>query len=146
MPPEWAYFDTSVLVKRYISEPGSLQARALLRGHDFLSSSIVSPELLSAFSRLRRSGELSETRFNTLLSRVQDDRLRWELIEVSPTVLHGAEQLVQGRVAVRTLDAIHIASLVAFKTAAAVEIPFVTADSRQRDAAIQVGLSVVWVG
>ncbi len=146
MPPVWGYFDTSVLVKRYINESGSLQARALLRRHDFVSSSIINLELLSAFSRRRRSGEMSESHFKTLLSRVHNDRPRWELIEIGPTVLHGAEQLVQGTVAVRTLDAIHIASLMMFKTTAAVEIPFITADTRQRDVAIQVGLSVVWVG
>ena len=74
MPTAWAYFDTSVLVKRYIAESGSLQARALLRRHDFLSSSVIGPELLSALSRRRRSGELSEPQFNTLLSRIQNDR------------------------------------------------------------------------
>ena len=146
MPPVWAYFDTSVLVKRYISEPGSLQARDLLHRHDFLSSSIINPELLSAFSRRRRSGELSDATFNTLLGRVRNDRLRWELIEVASLVLHGAERLVQGAVAVRTLDAIHIASWMTFKTTAAIEVPFVTANARQRDAAKQVGLDVVWVG
>jgi len=146
MPQAWAYFDTSVLVKRYIGETGSVQARALLRRHDFLSSSIINPELLSAFSRRKRSGELSEAHFNALLSRVQNDRVQWELIEVGSVVLHGAEQLVKGAIAVRTLDAIHIASLMTFKTTVAIETPFVTADARQRDAARQVGLDVVWVG
>jgi hypothetical protein len=68
------------------------------------------------------------------------------LIEVGAAVLHGAEQLVRGAVAVRTLDAIHIASLMTFKTTTALEIPLVTADARQREAAKQVGLNVVWVG
>ena len=142
----WAYFDTSVLVKRYLNETASLQARALLRRHDLLSSSIINPELLSAFSRRRRSGELSESQFNTLLRRVRNDRLQWELIEVSSLVLDGAEELVQGAAVVRTLDAIHIASLMMFKTTAAIEISLITADARQRDAARQVGVDVVWVG
>ena len=146
MPPAWAYFDTSALVKRYISESGSLQVRALLLRHDFLSSAIINPELLSAFWRRRRSGELSAGHFMTLLGRAQNDRPQWELIEVSSAVLHGAERLVQGAVAVRTLDAIHVASLMTFRTAAGSDIPFVTADGRQRDAARQVGLAVVWVG
>jgi predicted nucleic acid-binding protein len=146
MPAAWAYFDTSVLVKRYIDETASLQARALLQRHDLLSSSIINPELLSAFARRRRSGELSETQFNALLARVQNDRVQWELIEVGSVVLRGAEQLVQGKVAVRTLDAIHVASLMTFKNAVGADVPFVTADARQRDAAQQAGLDVVWVG
>lgn len=30
-----AYFDTSVLVKRYVNDPGASRARALLRDHQF---------------------------------------------------------------------------------------------------------------
>ncbi len=145
MAPQWAYFDTSVLVKRYISEPGALQARLLLRRHDFLSSALIIAELLSAFSRRRRSGEFSEAQFNTLVSRLENDRLHWELVEIGPVVLQGAERLVQGPVGIRSLDAIHLASLMTFKAAVAVDIPFITADVRQRDAAIHVGLNVVWV-
>ena len=146
MPPEWAYFDTSALVKRYISEPGSLQVRALFRRHAFLSSAIVNPELLSAFSRRRRLGELSDAHFETLLGRMQSDKPRWELIEVSWAVLDSAERLIQGTVAIRTLDAIHVASLITFKNTAGGEIPFVTADARQRDTARQIGLNVIWIG
>jgi predicted nucleic acid-binding protein len=40
MRPAWAYFDTSVLLKRYVREDTSAQARALLRRHRFLSSAI----------------------------------------------------------------------------------------------------------
>jgi len=123
MSAAWAYFDTSVLVKRYMNETGSLQARALLQRHDLLSSSIVNPELLSAFARRRGTGELSEAQFNALLGRVQNDRVQWELIKVGSVVLQGAEQLVQGKVAVRTLDAIHVASLMTFKKPRASTFP-----------------------
>jgi len=46
----------------------------------------------------------------------------------------------------RSLDAIHLASLLTFQTASATRIPFVTGDDRQRQAAAQIGLDVVWVG
>jgi predicted metal-binding protein len=68
------------------------------------------------------------------------------LIEIGSAVLHGAEQLVQSSVSIRTLDAIHIASLMSFETTAAMKIPFITADQRQREAANQSGVNVVWVG
>ena len=41
MAGTWAYFDTSALVKRYISEPGWLQIKQLLRRHEFLSSALT---------------------------------------------------------------------------------------------------------
>jgi hypothetical protein len=37
VPRPWAYFDTSVLVKRYVEEEGTGQSRALLGRHHLLS-------------------------------------------------------------------------------------------------------------
>jgi hypothetical protein len=44
------------------------------------------------------------------------------------------------------MDAIHVASLVTFQAASGTRIPFVTGDDRQREAAAQIGLNVVWIG
>jgi hypothetical protein len=41
MAAGFAYFDTSVLVKRYVREAGSKRARELLRQYRFLSSTIM---------------------------------------------------------------------------------------------------------
>jgi predicted nucleic acid-binding protein len=142
----WAYFDTSALVKRYIREPGSVRVKQLLRRHDFLSSALTPMELLSRLSRRRWDGDLSERTFAALLRRIQGDRTRWELVEVGWLVLNRAEEIVQGNVSIKTLDAIHVASLVTFQTASGREIPFVTGDGRQRDAATDLGLHVIWVG
>ena len=142
----FAYFDTSALVKRYVTERGSFQVRTFLRRHDLLSSAVAPVEVLSALCRLRQSGDLSEENFTAVLRRVQRDRIQWELVEVGAAVLSRAEEIVQGSVAVRALDAIHLASLVTFQTASGIRIPFVTGDARQRDAAIYLGLDAVWVG
>ena len=138
MAGTWAYFDTSALVKRYISEPGSLQVRQLLRRHEFLSSALTPVELLSGLSRRRRGGDLSEQSFVALLRRIQLDRARWELVEVGSSVLNRAEELVQENVSIRTLDAIHVASLVTFQTAGGRGIPLITG---QREAATHLGLA-----
>jgi len=89
---------------------------------------------------------LSEQSFVALLRRIQLDRARWELVEVGSSVLNRAEELVQENVSIRTLDAIHVASLVTFQTAAGRRIPFFTGDGRQREAATHLGLDVIWVG
>ena len=146
MAGTWAYFDTSALVKRYISEPGSLQVRQLLRRHEFLSSALTPVELLSGLSRRRRDGDLSERTFAALLRRIQGDRARWELVEVGSLVLNRAEEIFQGHVSIKTFDAIHVASLVTFQTASGRGIPLITGDGRQRDAGIHLGLDVIWVG
>ena len=142
----FAYFDTSALVRRYLKERGSQQVGALLRRREVLSSAITPVEVFSALSRRKRSGELSEEDVAALLSRIQSDRLRWELVEIGEAVLRRAEEIVQGTVPVRALDAVHIASLMAFEAASSMHILFVTGDARQRDGAKHLGLDVIWVG
>ena len=142
----FAYFDTSVVVKRYVSEPGSLQVRTLLRRHDFLSSAITPVELMSALCRRKQNGDLSEEDFTAVLRRVQSDRMRWELVEVGATILSRAEEILQGGTGMRALDAIHVASLITVQAASGIRIPFITNDGRQRDAARHMSLDVVWIG
>ena len=144
MPAAWAYFDTSVLVKRYLHEEGAQLARDLLRRHRFLSSSIAPVEALSAFSRRKAAGELSERSFRAIMSRMSADREHWELIEMSASILDRAEEVIR-RAGVRTLDAMHIASALAFRESSGLRVPFVTADERQREAAQRMELIVMWV-
>jgi predicted nucleic acid-binding protein len=142
----FAYFDTSALAKRYVRERGSARVVSLLRRHELLSSAITPLEVLSALSRRKRDGDLSEKNFAATLSRVQSERIHWELVEVSGTVLSRAEEIVQGTVPMRALDVLHVASLITFQAAAGVRVPFITGDGRQRDAATHLGLDVVWIG
>lgn len=147
MPAPWAYFDTSVLIKRYVKERGSARARALLRTYRFLSSAIAPVETVSALHRRRAAGDLVEREFAAIMSRFAKDRAYWELIEVSAPVLSQAEDLI-ARSAVKTLDAVHLASVVVFQNATGTpgtRVPFVTADVQQRDAAVRLGLEVRWV-
>ena len=142
----FAYFDTSALIKRYVSEKGSARVMSLLRRHDLLSSAITPVEIMSALYRRKRNGELSDQDFGATLSRVQGERTRWELVELGRAVLSRAEEIAQGIVPMRSLDAIHVASLMTFQGESGIRIPFVTGDNRQRDAAAYIGLDVVWVG
>lgn len=142
----FAYFDTSALIKRYVNEKGSGRVVSLLRRHDLLSSAVTPVEMISALCRRKRNGELSDEDFTATLRRVQDERKRWELVELGPTVLSRAEEIVQGTVPMRSLDAIHVACFLTFQTESGTRIPFVTGDDRQREAAAFMGLDVVWVG
>ncbi|MBI4483229.1 MAG: type II toxin-antitoxin system VapC family toxin [Acidobacteria bacterium] len=145
MPAVWAYFDTSVLVKRYVRETGSPRARALLRQYRFLSSAIAPLEVVSALRRRRAIGELAEKDFFAILSRIRKDRVYWELVEVSPLVLSRAEELIR-ETALRTLDAVHLASALVFQTASGIRVSLITADARQREAAGRWALDLVWLG
>jgi predicted nucleic acid-binding protein len=87
MPGSWAYFDTSVLVKRYVQEEGSSHARRLLRTHRILTSAIAPTEAIAALSRRRTLEELTAKHFSETFSRIKADRAYWELVEVSASDL-----------------------------------------------------------
>lgn len=76
------------------------------------------------------------------MSRLRADRDHWELVEVNASLLGRAEEVI-ARAEVRMLDALHIASALAFQELSGLRVPFVTADERQRDAAQQMGLQVM---
>ena len=139
-----AYFDTSVLIKRYVEEPGSARARRLMRRYRLLSSVIAPVEAVSAVSRRHRAGQVTRTIFDEIVARIHADRLYWELIELGAGVLAGAEQLIL-QTPVRTLDALHIASALLLQMESGAPLPFATADARQREAADHAGLKVLWV-
>jgi len=139
-----AYFDTSVLMKRYVQEDGSAQARALLRRYRFLSSAIAPLEALSAIYRRHVAGEIADQDLVGLVSRIQRDRGYWELIEMSPEILARAEQVIKDTT-LRTLDAIHVASVILFQSDSGIRVPLITADWRQREGARRLGLDVIWL-
>lgn len=89
----WAYFDTSVLVKRYVKEQGSAVSRRLLQRYRFLSSAVAPVEVLSVLNRRCRVGELTPRDFFAIRSRLRKDRHYWELLEVGEIVLNRAEEL-----------------------------------------------------
>jgi predicted nucleic acid-binding protein len=140
----WAYFDTSVLVKRYVKEDGSTAARKLLQRYRFLSSAVAAVEVLSALGRRRAAGDLTQRDFLAIRSRLHKDRAYWELVEVGPIVLSQAEELVR-KTGLRTLDALHVASALTFQAASSLTIPFITADARQREAAETLAFDLIWV-
>ena len=145
MPRLWAYFDTSVLVKRYVEEDGAADARVLLGRHRLLSSAILPVEALAALGRRRDARDLSDADYAALVGRLRRDREHWELVDATRTVLGRAEQLAGGQ-ALRALDALHVASALEFEGSTDLRIPFITADRRQREAARRAGLNVVWIG
>jgi predicted nucleic acid-binding protein len=144
-PPAWAYFDTSALLKRYVWEAGSVRTRALLRRHRVISSALMPVETLSALSRRRALGDLTARDYDSILQRIERDRIFWELVELTADVLDRAEDLVR-QTALRTLNAIHVASALTVHQAGGMRLAFVTADAVQREAVVSLPLELIWIG
>ncbi len=147
MAAPWAYMDTSVLLKRYLEESGTVEARQLLRRYRVVSSAITPVEATSALWRRRALGDVAEADLEAILRRLAADRFHWEFIDLTTDILDSAEQVLQ-RAGVRTLDAVHLASALAIQATHGQrrQAQFLTSDARQRDAAAGLGLRVTWVG
>jgi uncharacterized protein len=136
----WTYFDTSALVKRYVDEPGRREVLHLLRRNECVSSAVLPVELRSSLRRRVAEGSLDAARLPAILKRIAGDRPYWTLVEVGTDVLTGAETLV-GAHQIRTLDAIHVASARLFAARVSISgLTFVSADKRQMETAVAVGL------
>lgn len=120
-----AYFDTSILLKRYMNEEGSFRARTLMRNYQCLSSKVTPLEALSAVHRRRALGQITERAFAAISSQLQTEQVRWELIAVDDSVLEKAEEVIRNS-RIKTLDAIHIASALLFQSDSRMRIPFVS--------------------
>jgi predicted nucleic acid-binding protein len=141
MADPWLYVDTSVLVKRCVQEPRSDAASRATSGYAIVTSALAPLEALSAISAKHRGGWLAATAFRGALRRLDEERSRWTLIEIIPAVLLRAESVFRA-VPSRTLDAVHIASALFFQEIGGADIPFLTADERQRQSAEASGLRV----
>ena len=131
------YFDSSALAKRYVREPGT---EAVLEkcseATEIVISVICLPELVSAFNRLRRENSITTEQYSSLKNEAIADLRQAMFVELSPAVLQGAVFCLESA-PLRAMDAIHIAT--ARRTGCD---SFISADTRQCDAARQLGLAV----
>lgn len=134
------FFDTSAFVKRYISEAGT---DAVLewcdRATEIGLSGIALPEIISAFCRLHREGRITETQYRQLKSLLLADIEDAAVCDLTPAVLGHAVSCLENNV-LRGMDAIHIGSAVALQADV-----FISADTRQCEAASRAGLRVTVV-
>ncbi|MFA5241045.1 MAG: type II toxin-antitoxin system VapC family toxin [Sulfuricella sp.] len=131
------FFDTSAFVKRYVSETGT---DAVLewcdRATEIGLSGIALPEIISAFCRLHREDKITGTQYLQLKSLLLADIEDAAVCDLAPVVLGHAISALETSV-LRGMDAIHIGSAVALKADV-----FISADTRQCEAATRAGLRV----
>jgi predicted nucleic acid-binding protein len=133
-----AYVDTSLLVKRYLAEPDSSAAIALLESLDIVTSMLSVLEITSALHAASRAHLISPADLERLLSELDADRDTWGLLSITSSVLQRARAIV-GPQALRSLDAIHCASAALYRDDRGKPVAFATLDRRQRDAADALG-------
>jgi predicted nucleic acid-binding protein len=141
----WAYFDSSAVVKVYVQENGRATVLRLLRLHEVVVSAILPVEIRGALRRRAEEGGIEGSRIPAAFKQLAADREQWNVLAISTEILGRAEEIV-ANYAVRTLDAIHIASAKEFAERLQTRVPFISADRRQIEAAAAVGLTVEQIG
>ncbi len=131
------FFDSSAFAKRYISETGTDKVLAWCdQATEIGLSAIALPEIISAFCRLRREGEIDDIQYRQLKTLLLADIEDAAICDLTPAVLAQSITSLETTV-LRGMDAIHIGGAVVLQADV-----FVSSDARQRDAAIKAGLRV----
>ena len=141
------FFDTSALVKRYVTEAGSSWVRSMTSpsaGNVTFIAQITPVEIVSAFARRERDGSIPTRTSKALHLLLNRHVIReYEVFGLSDAVVKQAQTLL-GLHILRGFDAIQLASALEIQTkiAAANRPPlvFVCADARLINAATHSGL------
>jgi uncharacterized protein len=134
------YFDSSAWTKRYILEQGTEEVESIcFRAEKITLSILCVPEVVSAFTRLKREGRITPEQYNRLQKSLYEDIVDVKLINISMEAINQAVNMIQ-KFPLRTLNALHIACAGLSKTDL-----FVSADARQLTAAEGIGLEVRYI-
>lgn len=104
------YLDTSSLIKLYVLEQGSPEARLLASSAATITTSwLAYTEARSALARKYRERGITEPDYRQALRDIERDWETYAAVEVSPGLLRQAGDLTEKH-GLRALDAIHLAS------------------------------------
>lgn len=136
-----AYLDSSVLLRIALDEPGRLaQWKTLDQG---VASAVAEVECLRTLDRLRLRGALGDTELAARRRTVLHLLEAVELMQVAPQVLRRAADPFPTPLG--TLDALHLATALAWREARGVALVLATHDAELGLAAAACGLDVIGV-
>jgi predicted nucleic acid-binding protein len=132
-----AYFDSSALVKRYVTEKGTDAVLAICGEADELGLSVIGyPEIISALCRLRREHKITGPQYLATKQVIARDLRDAVLCNVSESAVVQCILLLEEN-PLRALDAIHVAAALEWEADL-----FVSGDGNQIKAAKKAGLMV----
>ncbi|WP_037326271.1 type II toxin-antitoxin system VapC family toxin [Runella zeae] len=139
------FFDTSTLVKYYLSEIGSDSVEKLIiePTHQIWLSELVKTEFYSALFRRLRTRELTDTQVQSAIAGFEISIQQFHIQPINSLVLRETELFLktQGKnYPIRTLDALHFCT---FQLLADTDWAFVTADTPFANFVSQLGYEVI---
>lgn len=136
------YAETSAVIRWLFGEPDGEAIRATLAGADkVLTSRLTLIETRRVLRRAERDGRISAVQAADLLAVFAQASSTWAVLEISDDVARRSEDVFPVE-PVRTLDAIHLASML-FLRHAFPDLVVLTRDDRVHRNAAQLGFSLV---
>lgn len=129
------YFDSSALVKRYLKEEGTDAVRSIIKASRMITTSkLTYPEMLSAFMRKFRAGEISRKLLQVIFDKFEIDWSHLVLIEFHDELLRIGKGFIE-KYPLKGADTIHLSSAVWIETTAKAKLTFVSSDENLLKAA-----------
>jgi len=137
------YLDTSALVKRYVKEPGSDDARAWIRAARIKTTVIITrAEVAAALTRALRMNTISKVDYDFALSKLRSDWIDFQRLSVTERLVARADRLAC-EFGLRGYDAVHLAAALTWQENLDFPVTLATFDRELADAARQSGLAVL---
>jgi len=140
------YLDTSALVKRYVREPGSTVVVAAMTANSIRATNVVAyAELRATFARALRAGRIDAAGLATLLVLLDSHWPNCLVLAADDTCLRTAGRLVDHHAghALRSFDAIHLASAHRLASGTPAAVTFACWDLRLWRAARDDGFTMI---
>ncbi|GJL67091.1 MAG: twitching motility protein PilT [Nitrospirales bacterium] len=137
------YFDTSALIKAFLTEQGTDRTKhLLLRDELAATATITYAEMYSGFSRKHREGGLSTKQYTSVSEEFESYWPTCLQLHLTSEVLLLARDLIK-RNPLRGFDAVHLASALRLEKEIAEPITFIASDERLLQAADSEGLTFI---
>jgi predicted nucleic acid-binding protein len=134
------YLDTSALVKRYVKEPGSDDARAWIRAARIKTTVIITrAEVAAALTRALRMNTISKVDYDFALSKFRSDWIDFQRLSVTERLVARADRLAC-EFGLRGYDAVHLAAADLWQDALGEVVTFAVFDAKLWHAARKIGL------
>ncbi len=122
------YFDSSALVKRYLREVGSESVNAILLSEEtIVTSKLAYPEILSAFMRKHRAGELVRKSLRSVIDQFESDWKHFFIVEFHDDLFPTIKALIE-KYPLKGADTVHLSSALWLKHTAREGVKFVASD------------------
>jgi predicted nucleic acid-binding protein len=129
------YLDSSVLVKRYLKEDSTDVVRSIIaEARVVATSKLVYPEILSAFMRKHRTGEIERKSLEAIIGQFVTDWDKLFVVEFHDELLKTVKVLIE-KYPLKGADTVHLSSALWLQQETKMKLTFVASDVVLLDAA-----------